>query len=187
MMSSSSRRKSSARPSATRLKPEGISARIRNRAVSIARGKYNLSVEDFALAYDAGLDKLAARRKTLLIAVLCSVVATLLIWVLAVTVPETVSWIYSYGVNSNLPVGAGTLTTVALMSIPFTPPFVLVFALANLLFPPSIGPQAPSGLMSSFQYGEQSKKHYLIFVVAGMFGGLNCILLWLGVETAMGK
>jgi len=164
-----------------------MTARIRNRAASLARAKNNLNVEEFALAYDAGLDKLAARRKNLLAAVVCSVIATAVLWVLAVTFPQAVSAIYSNGVNSNLPAGAGTLTTVALMSIPFTPPFVLVFALANLLFPPSLLPQVPSGLMSSFQYGEQSKKHYLIIIVAGMFGGLNCILLWLGVETVLGN
>jgi hypothetical protein len=143
-------------------------------------------MEKFVLAYDEGLDKLTARRTRLLTALVGGLIGTAIIWIMGVRFPETVSLIYSNGVNSNLPSGGSTFLTVILMSIPFTPPFVIVFALANLLFPPSPQPQVPTGLMSSYKYTESSKKQSLIIVVAGMFGALNCVLLWVAVETVMG-
>jgi len=171
--------------SPVRATPRRKASQVFNRALSFARGKHDY-MEELVLAYDAGLDRLTARRKRLVVALVAGLVGTAAVWLLGITFPQTVSLIYSYGTNSNLPSGNSTLLTVVLMSIPFVPPFVLVFALANLLFPASPPPQVPSGVMSSFQYGEQSNKQYLILVVAGMFGGLNCILLWLGVETALG-
>jgi hypothetical protein len=95
-----------------------------------------------------------------------------------------VSAIYANGVDTNLP-RYGALLSALLMSIPFAPPFISIFALGNLLFP-SPQTELTSGVMSTFEYTQKSGKRRLIVIVAGMFGALNCILLLFAVSDATG-
>src|ERR1043165_6997862 len=90
--------------SPVRATPRRKASQILNRALSLARGKHDY-MEEFALAYDAGLDRLAARRKWLVVALVSGILGTAVVWLLGVSVPQTVSLIYSYGTNSNLPAG----------------------------------------------------------------------------------
>ena len=151
-------------------------SRIVKSAVSLAKGKRNYAT-DLAVSYDAGLVKLAQHRKWLLAAVVFGLIATVLVWIVALRFPHAVSVIYANGVNSDLPSRYSTVLTILLMSVPFGPPFISVFALTHLLFPSPMEPELASGVMSSFDYAQKSNKRSLIIIVAGVVGALNCLLL----------
>ena len=164
--------------------PQSRTARVFQRARSLATGKHDY-VLDLAADSDSGLVKLAQRRKWLLAAFVFGLIATAVVWIAALRFPYAVSAIYSNGVDTNLP-RYGTLLSVLLMSIPFAPPFISVFALSNLLFP-TAQPELTSGVMSTFQYTQKSNRRYIIFIAAGMFGALNCLLLLFAVSDATGN
>jgi hypothetical protein len=73
------------------------------------------------------------------------------------------------------------------MSIPFTPPFISLFALGNLLFPVSPGAEIAVGLMSTFEHRQKSDRQWLIVIVSAMFGALNCLLLVAALAEATGN
>ncbi|HMH42802.1 MAG TPA: hypothetical protein VK557_04925, partial [Pyrinomonadaceae bacterium] len=138
-------------------RPQSSTARVLQLARSLLIGKDDY-VQDLAADSDSGLVKLSQRRKWLLAAFVCGLTATAIMWIAALHFPFAVSAIYSYGVNSNLP-RYGTLLSVILMSIPFAPPFISVFALSNLMFP-SPQTELTSGVMSTFEYGQKSNKQW---------------------------
>ena len=164
--------------------PRSKTARVLQRARSLVTGNHDY-VLDLAANSDSGLVKLTQRRKWLLAAFVFGLMATAIMWIAALHFPYTVSAIYSNGVDTNLP-RYGTLLSVLLMSIPFAPPFISVFALSNLLFP-SPQTELTSGVMSTFEYTQKSSKRWLVVIAAGMSGALNCILLLVAVSDATGN
>ena len=169
----------------TVLTRSGISRTIR-RAVSLARSKRNY-VEDLAAGSETGLLKLTHRRTWLLPAFVFGLVATVFVWMAAFSFPHAASGILLNGFNSNLPARYSLLLTVLVMLIPFGPPFMSAFALGHLLFPSPPDPNIARGLMSTFEYTQKSGKRWLIFIAAGMFGALNCILLVVAISDANGN
>jgi hypothetical protein len=165
--------------------PQSKISRTWRNAVSLARGKRDY-VADLAADSQSGLARLTQRRKWLIAAAVLGLIGTAVGWLVALRFPYFISNIYSYGVNSNLPSRYSTLLTVLLMSIPFAPPFIVVFALSHLLFPLPTEPLIEPGVMSSFEYGQQSSKQALVLIVAGMAGALNCLLLIIAVTNATG-
>src|SRR5260370_42376649 len=159
-------------------------ARVLQRARSLVKGNHDY-VLDLAAKCESGLVKLAKRRKWLLAAFVFGLMATAIMWIAALHFPYTVSAISSNGVDTNLP-RYGTLLSVLLMSIPFAPPFISVFALSNLLFP-SPQTELTSGVMSTFEYTQKSGKLWLLLIASGMSGALNCILLLVAVSDATGN
>jgi len=170
------------RENGTLLRQSKISRALR-RAVSLARSKRNY-VEDLAANSEAGLLELTQRRTWLLRAFVIGLIATVFVWIAVLRFPYAASGILSNGFNSNLPSRYSTLLTVIVMSIPFAPPFISVFALGNLLFPSPSEPEIASGVMSTFEYRQRSDKRWLIVMAAGMFGALNCILLLIAISSA---
>jgi len=154
--------------------------------LSLAKGKRDYA-QNLAVSADSGLVKLTQRRIWLLVAFLFGLIATVSIWIVALRFPFAVSALYSNGVNSNLPSRYSTLLTVLLMSIPFAPPFISLFALGNLLFPSPPEPEIASGVMSTFEYRQNSNKRWFIVIGAGMFGALNCIFLVTAISDATGN
>ena len=154
-------------------------------ALLLARSKRNY-VEDLAANSDSGLLKLTRRREWLLAAFVGGLIATVFVWVAALRFPDAASAIYSNGFNSNLPSRFSILLTVLLMSIPFTPPFISVFALSNLLFPSPRETEIASGVMSTFVYRQNSNRRSLVIVAAGMIGALNSLLLLIAITSATG-
>jgi hypothetical protein len=144
-------------------------------------------VEDLAAGSEAGLLKLSQRRAWLLPAFIFGLIVTVFIWIVALRFPYTASRILSNGFNSNLPSRYSTFLTVLVVSIPFAPPFISLFALGNLMFPSPPEPEIAFGVMSTFEYRQQSNKRYLIVIAAGMFGALNCILLLIAISSATGN
>jgi hypothetical protein len=166
--------------------PQSRISRALRSAVSLAKSKRNY-VEDLAVNYDSGLSRLTHRRPRLLWAFVFGVIATALIWIAALRFPYAASGILSNGFNSNLPSRYNTVLTVLVMSIPFVPPFISSFALGTLLFPSPPEPEITSGVMSTFEYSQNSNKRYTIFIAAGMFGALNCILLLIAIASTTEK
>jgi hypothetical protein len=144
-------------------------------------------VEDLAAGSEAGLLKLSQRRAWLLPAFIVGLIVTVLVWIAALRFPYAASDILSNGFGLNLPSRYSILLTVLVMSIPFAPPFVSLFALGHLLCPLSPESEIARGLMSTFEYSQQSDKRWLILIVAGMFGGLNCIVLLIAISSATGR
>lgn len=160
--------------------------RARSRAKSLhAKSKRNY-VEDLALYSESGLFKLTQRRRWLVAAFVFGLIATVLIWIVALRFPYTASGILSNGFNSNLPSRYSILLTVLVLAIPFAPPFISSFALGHLLFPASTEPEILSGVMSTFDYRQKSNKRWFIVIAAGMFGALNCVLLLIAISSATG-
>jgi hypothetical protein len=159
--------------------------RALERIRSLATGNRDY-VEELAVGSDTALGRLSQRRIWLMVAFLAGFIAIGIVWILALRFPYTVSSIYSIGVNSDLP-RFGTLLTILLMSIPFAPPFVAVFALSHLMFPSPAPTEIASGLMSTFEYRHKANRRTLIVIVAGMAGALNCIALLIAVTEVTGR
>jgi len=156
------------------------------RAVSLGRSKRNY-VEDLAASSSAGLLNLTQRRAWLLPAFLCGLIATVFVWIAALRFPYAASDILSNGFGSNLPTRFSILLTVLVMSIPFAPSFISLFALGHLLCPLPPEAEIARGVMSTCEYTQKSGKRWLIFIAAGMFGGLNCILLLIAISSTTGR
>jgi hypothetical protein len=152
------------------------------RALSLVRSKRNY-VEDLAASCEAGLLKLTQRRAWLLPAFIFGLISTVFVWIAALRFPHAASGILSNGFGSNLPSRYSTLLTVLVMSIPFAPPFISLFALGHLLCPSQPEGEIARGVMSTFEHTQKSGKRWLIFIAAGMFGGLNCILLLIAISS----
>lgn len=142
--------------------------------------------EELALYSDSRLEKLIERRRRLVAALVLGLFATLVVWVVALSFPYAISTLYSFGLNSDVP-RLDSLLKILLLSIPFAPPFVSVFALSNLLFPSAPDTNIAVGLMSSFDYREKSNRRTLIIVVAAIAGGLNCLVMLVALLSATGK
>jgi hypothetical protein len=138
----------------TFLKRSRISRAVK-RAISLGRSKRNY-VEDLAVGSEAGLLKLTQRRAWLLPAFVCGVIATVLVWIVALRFPSAASDILSNGFGSNLPSRYSMLLTVLVMLIPFAPPFISLFALGHLLCPLPPESEIARGVMSTFEYTQES-------------------------------
>jgi hypothetical protein len=183
MSSKRSTRRSRETTSLSALRQQSQIRRAATRVWSIATGKYTY-VAELGADSEAGLLKLSEHRTFLLPAFVIGLLGALVVWILALGFPFAVSAIYSNGANSNIPTRYGTLLNVLMMSIPFAPPFISVFALGNLLFPSSPGPDIAAGVMSTLEYRQKSNRRWLIVVASGICGALNCLLLLVAVTSA---
>jgi hypothetical protein len=162
------------------------SYRAVKRAVTLARSKRNY-VEDLAAGSAAGLLNLTQRRAWLLPAFIVGLIATGVVWFTALRFPYAAFDILSNGFGSNLPSRYSTLLTVLVMLVPFAPPFISLFALGHMLWPVPPESEIARGVMSSFEHSQTAGKQWLIFMAAGMGGGLNCIVLLIGISSATGR
>jgi len=160
-----------------------VSGRLK-RAWSLINGNRDY-VEELATRSDSGLSSLTQRRSWLVASFFGGSVATLLVWIAALRFPYAASFLFANFFNSNLP-RYGNLITVLLTLIPFTPPFVAAFTLGNMLFVSSQESEFPSGMMATFNYTQKSNTRWLIVVVAGICGAMNCLLLLIVVTSATG-
>jgi len=108
-------------------------------------------------------------------------VTTAFIWIAALRFPQAASSVLLNGFDTN-----SKLVVILVMSIPFAPPFISLFALGNLLFPVSPGAEIAVGLMSTFEHRQKSDRQWLIVIVAAMLGALNCLLLVAALAEATG-
>ena len=132
------------------------------------------------------LDQLSQRRKLLRPAFVLGLVATALVWLLAIVFPYHATLLYSGVFNTNVP-HFGDLLTIAAMAIPFAPPFVSVFALGYMLFPARDESEDPNGIMSGFNYWQNANRRWRIVMAAGVCGALNCFLLMWALLVVTGN
>ena len=134
------------------------------------------------------LSKLAERRR-LLPTFVCALGATGLVWILALSFPRTSSRLFSLIADTNLP-RYGNLLAVLAMLVPFGPPFIAAFALGRMLWPANDvinNTSSSSGVMAGFAYTQQTNRRWLIVVVAGIVGSVNCFLLLVALLIATGN
>ena len=150
-----------------------------NRARALRQRNY---VEDLAVNSDVGLDKITKNRRRLFAAIVIGLIATALVWLVAMSFPFAASDVLWSGFNLQ-----NRLLTILIMSIPFTPAFTTAFALSNLLFPSAPEPNIALGMMSTFSYRQTSDRRWLTIIVSAMFGALNCFLLAFALSNATGN
>lgn len=139
-------------------------------------------VEDLASKSTDGLASLSQDRKRLFIAAVAGLVLTSLNWTISLSFPYAISSVLWTGVNLQ-----SRLLTILVMSVPFTPPFVTVFALSNLIFPSAPEPHVALDVMSTYEYRQTSDRRWLVIIVSAMLGALNCLLLGIALARATGN
>jgi hypothetical protein len=149
------------------------------RRVNDARKRNYL--EELAVRSDSGLSTLGERRKSLLLTLVCGLIATALVWIVALVFPN-----FAFNLLENEVITNSKLASILLMLVPFAPPFVSSFALSSLLFTTPPGPDTVTGVMSSFEYREKQAKKSLLIVASAILGGFNCLLIFWVVAEASG-
>ena len=132
------------------------------------------------------LSELAERRRFLRLTFLGALLATALVWILALSFPRTSSHLFSIVADSNLP-RFGNLLSVLAMAIPFGPPFVAAFTLGRMIWPANEAFTSSSEVMAGFTYSQRTNQRWLIVVGAGITGGVNCFLLLVALLIATGN
>jgi hypothetical protein len=132
------------------------------------------------------LSELAERRRFLLLTFLGALLATMLVWILALSFPRTSSHLFSIVANSNLP-RYGNLLAVVAMAIPFGPPFVATFTLGRMIWPANETFESSSEVMAGFNYSQKANQRWIIVVIAGIIGGINCFLLLVALLIVTGN
>jgi len=135
---------------------------------------------------EKSLSELARRRKPLRLTFLGALLATALVWIIALSFPRTSSRLFSIIADSNLP-RYGNLLTILAMSIPFGPPFVATFSLGRMLWPAHEAFESSSEVMSGFTYSQKANQRWIIVVFAGVAGAVNCFLLLVALLIATGN
>lgn len=139
-------------------------------------------VEELATKSDVGLVELTKNRRRLLAAVVLGLIATALVWLASLSFPYAASILLWNGFNLE-----SRLVTILVMSIPFTPPFITVFAFSTLLFPSTNQPESAVSVMSTFTYRQTANRRWSIFIASAMVGLLNCLLLAIALARATGN
>jgi hypothetical protein len=142
----------------------------------------------FELGANGGikLDELSERRSRLLPLALIGLVGNICVWAFALVFPYFTSNVYGFVTDNNLP-RYGTLLSVLALAIPFTPPFVSVFALLSLRGATDAQPAAVSDVMASFQYAQTDNRRSFILIVSGICGALNCFFLLMALLIRTGN
>lgn len=157
-------------------------SRIRIAANRLRALRQRNYVEDLAIKSDDGLGNLTKTRRRLFAAIILGVITTALVWLVSMSFPFAASGFLWNGFNLE-----SRLVTILVMSVPFTPPFITVFAFSNLLFPSAPEPNVALGVMSTFSYRQTSDRRWFIIIVSAMFGALNCLLLAIALSNATGN
>lgn len=115
------------------------------------------------------------------IVILC-LLATFGLWVFVLASPSTTAWVIDGLLAAPDEYGdwgraAGWLV---LFGIPFGLPFLAMYTIARSRHPDiEEESQIESGMMAGYAYRQRGDKRWRIWVVSGMVGALNCLLLWL--------
>jgi len=159
---------------------------LKSRVVTFLRRDDGFYLQQLAGKSEENLGQLTQQRQYLRSAFLLALIATALVWLLALSFPHPVARIFSTVINSNLP-RYGTLLTILTMAIPFSPPFLAAFVLGNMLWPESEVRQLPSEVMSGFNYSQNANRRWFILVGAGVCGAVNCGLLFVALLILTGN
>ena len=115
------------------------------------------------------------------IVIIC-LLATFGLWVLVLVWPSTAGWVIDRLVAA--PDRDGTSERGAawllLFGLPFGLPFLAIYTIARVRHPDiEEESRIESGIMAGYAYRQRGDKRWRIWVMSGMIGALNCLLLLL--------
>ncbi|HKR22230.1 MAG TPA: hypothetical protein VJS17_06535 [Pyrinomonadaceae bacterium] len=107
-------------------------------------------------------------------------VATAVVWIVHLSVPDIAEQIFE---------ADSKFAMLFLFGVTVAPPFAVAFSLGSLLMRRRTEPVAdesgpPSGPMSGYFYREQANREWKLLIVAGLFGGLNFLLIVITTASA---
>ena len=108
--------------------------------------------------------------------------ANLLLWLLVIASPSTAAWIIDRLTTSNGSDGSsqGGGGLLLIMGLPFMLPFLAVYTIARRRHPDiEDESRIETGMMAGYTYRQRTEKRWKIWILSGMAGALNCILLLL--------
>lgn len=113
------------------------------------------------------------------IVILC-LLATFGMWVLVLASPSTAGWVIDWLVaaaDADADSG-GTASWLVLYGLPFGLPFLATYTIARS-WHPDIEEESriESGMMAGYAYRQRGDKRWRIWMVSGMVGASNCLLL----------
>jgi hypothetical protein len=111
--------------------------------------------------------------------VMVSLIATALIWIVLIASPSTVAWIVNALTSSNDNNSSkGNYGILLLLALPFIFPFLAIYSIARARHPDMEDESTiRSGMMAGYNYRTRSDNRWRIWILAGMTGALNCLLL----------
>ena len=117
--------------------------------------------------------------------VIVCLLATFGLWMLVLASPSTAGWIIDRLVaGSDTDGGSGRgAAWLLLFGLPFGLPFLSVYTIARNRHPDiEEESRIESGMMAGYAYRQRSDKRWRIWLLCGMAGALNCLLLLLFYE-----
>jgi hypothetical protein len=110
--------------------------------------------------------------------VLICLLANLLLWLLVLASPSTVAWIVDRLTTSSGSEGNSRGGVLLIMALPFILPFIAVYSVARNRHPDIEDESSiETGMMAGYAYRQRTDKRWKIWLLSGMTGGLNCVLL----------
>ena len=99
------------------------------------------------------------------------------IWSLVLASPSTISWIFDI-LTSDTESASG-IAWLVIFGLPFVLTFMMVYSIARSRHPDiEKESEIESGMMAGYAYRQRSDNRWRIWMMAGMAGALNCLLLF---------
>jgi hypothetical protein len=138
-------------------------------------------VEDDEAAADklsTAVDALGDSPFTTPVVILC-LLATLGLWVLVLASPSTAGWVIDGLVAPDAGSDTGDAAAwLVLFGLPFGLPFLATYMIARRRYPDiEEESRIESGMMAGYAYRQRGDKRWRIWVMSGMVGALDCLLL----------
>ena len=127
------------------------------------------------------VDKLGNSPFSALIVVLC-LLATVGLWALVLGSPSTTSWVVDGLISPSDTDGdsGGGAALFVLFGIPFGLPFIATYLIARSRHPDiEEESRIETGMMAGYAYRQRGDRRWRIWILSGMVGGLNFLLLFL--------
>ena len=103
-------------------------------------------------------------------------VATAVLWIVHLTVPSIAEQIFE---------ADSKFAMLFLLAVTIAPPFAVAYSLGSLMTRRATEPAADeSGPMSGYFYREKANREWKLLIVAGIFGGLNFMLIVITTASA---
>jgi len=111
------------------------------------------------------------------IVIIC-LLANLLLWLLLLASPSTVSSIVDRLTTSSGSDGSSRGGVLLVLALPFILPFIAVYSVARNRHPDIEDESSiETGMMAGYAYRQRTDRRWKIWLLSGMAGGLNCVLL----------
>jgi hypothetical protein len=112
--------------------------------------------------------------------VIVCLLATFALWVVVLGFPSTVTWVLNRLITSSDTDGTSQRGTAwfLIMGLPFILPFIAVYSIARSRHPDiEDESRIETGMMAGYAYRQRTEKRRQVWLLSGMAGALNCILL----------